>query len=73
MTDHRCGYLLWTGTTPDTGAAGGLAYTFSDVETQVERLVEAALTESVAEPSVVRQMCDGTSLVTLSVVIPMVR
>jgi hypothetical protein len=33
MTDHQCDYLLWTATTRDTGAAGGLAYTFPDVET----------------------------------------
>jgi hypothetical protein len=57
MTDHRCDYLLWTATTRETGAAGGLVYTFPDVETQVAQLVEAVLTESVAEPSIVPQMC----------------
>jgi hypothetical protein len=72
MTDHGCDYLLWTATTRDTGAARGLAYTFPEVETQVEQLVEAVLTESVAEPSIVAQTCGGgASPVTLSVVIPM--
>jgi glycosyl transferase family 2 len=72
MTGHQCDYLLWTATTRDTGAAGGLAYTFQDVETQAEQMVEAVLTESVAEPSIVPQMCGGAgSPVTLSVVIPM--
>jgi len=59
MTDHRCDYLLWTATTRDTGAAGGLAYTFPVVETQVEQMVEAVLTDSVAEPSIAPQICGG--------------
>jgi hypothetical protein len=72
MTDHQCDYLLWTATTRDTDAAGGLAYTFPDVETQVEQMVEAVLTESFAELSIVPQTCGGAgSPVTLSVVVPM--
>jgi len=74
MTDHRCDYLLWTATTRET-PAGGLAYSCPDVETAAEQMVEAVLTESVAEPLIVPQMCGAAaaSPVTLSVVIPMFR
>ena len=62
MTDHRCDYLLWTATIRDTAAAGGLAYTFPVVETQVEQMVEAVLADSVAEPNLWRWGIAGDAI-----------
>jgi len=77
MTDHRHNYLLWTAVTRNDDAtafdgAGRLSYVFPDVETEIEQMAEAVLTESVAEPSVDPRPRGGAAApVKLSVAIPM--
>jgi glycosyltransferase involved in cell wall biosynthesis len=51
---------------------GEFSYAFPDAETEIEQMVEAVLTEPVAEPSAVPQPRGGVAApATLSVVIPM--